>query len=102
MEQKVFAVREQDPHWVFELSTTEVCSCCDARKITSGLYVHIRGKVGIPCCKDCYNTADGFDEWFAKCESMRTDIPKQFDWFFEMYFKGYKPEQAIDDLRLVV
>ena len=94
------AVRSMDKGFVHSLSE-ETCSFCDKEKIMSGLFVQIKTH-GICCCEKCYNKADGFDKWFAEAQKILPSIPKQFDWFMQMYFKGYIPSEAVEDMMLVV
>ena len=94
------AVRSMDEGFVYLLSE-EGCPFCDREKIMSGLFVQIKTD-GICCCEKCYNKADGFDKWFADADKILPSIPKQIDWFIEMYFKGFTPTEAVETMRSVV
>ena len=96
----LYAVRCMDEGFVHSISE-ETCPFCDKEKIMSGLFVQIKTH-GICCCEKCYLEADGFDKWFIETEKILPSIPKQLDWFIEMYFKGYTPSEAVETMRSVV
>lgn len=81
--------------------TAETCRFCEKGKIVSGIYLQFN-TIGHPCCTACYEKT-GFNEWFHECMNTRKDIPKQLDWFVEMFYRrGLTPEQAIENMLLVV
>lgn len=95
----VHSTRDMDEGFVFS-ETDDTCQFCDKEKIVSGTYLHFQD-TGHPCCESCWNKK-GFNEWYNECQNMRIDIPKQLDWFLDMFCRGYTPKQAIDDMELAV
>ena len=94
------AVRCMDADFSHTLSK-ETCAFCDKGKIISGVWINILS-TGHCCCEKCYHKADGFNKWFVEAENILPSIPKQFDWFMQMYFKGYTPKEAVEDMMLIV
>ncbi|MEK7496537.1 MAG: hypothetical protein AAB657_01385 [Patescibacteria group bacterium] len=91
--------RDMDRNFIHEISN-EICPFCDKGKIVSGIYLQFNS-FGYPCCNECYNK-EGFNEWFAKCHVPFSRDEKQLDWFVDMFFRDYTPEEAMDDVSLVV
>ena len=79
----------------------ETCAFCDNEKKLRCVWININ-TTGHCCCQRCYHKADGFNKWFVEAENILPSIPKQFDWFMEMYFKGYTPSEAVEAMRSVV
>lgn len=95
----VCQTKNMESGFVFS-ETEETCPFCDKEKVVSGIYLHFQN-TGHPCCNTCFNKK-GFNEWFNNCQNMSVKIPKQIDWFLEMFCKEYTPEQAIDAMEMVV
>ncbi len=98
--QIVYATRNMSEGFV-HTETSETCPFCEKEKIASGIYLHFN-KTGHPCCNNCYKK-EGFNEWYYRCNNLRSDTPKQLSWFVDMYYRrGITPEEAIEEMLLVV